>query len=134
MYKFLLWYYGRDGVKAFKYRTFTSVKRGLGAGAGLFSFGKGMDGRYFDFYEDIISQMKVNMDKYIREQIAPRYKLHLTLMGKKVSGKSCIPKFYADMKRRFHECDGSEYALGHIISDVEFMEVVHDLFDKYGVD
>lgn len=134
MYRFLLLYYGRDGVKAFKYRTSTSVNRGLGAGSGLFSFGKGMDGRYFDFYEDEISQMKVNMDKYIREQIVPRYRLHLSLMGKKLSGKSYIPKFYADMKRKFHECDGTEYKLGYIISDVEFMEAVHELFNKYKVD
>ena len=31
-------------------------------------------------------------------------------------------------------CDGTEYKLGYIISDVEFMEAVHELFDKYKVD
>lgn len=133
MYNFLLLYYGRDGVKAFKLSTSTSHAH-AGAAAGIFHLGTDMAGDYFDFFEESISQMKINMDKYIRDQIMPRYKLHLRLMGKSTTGRKIIPRLYADMKKRFHECDGSEYGLGAVISDVEFMEAVQELFDYYEID
>lgn len=131
MQNFLLLYYGRDGVKAFTYDISTSHHH-KGAGTGVFELGNGIDGDYFDFFEDHISQLKINMDKYIREQVEPKYRLHLRLMGKK-SG-SFIPKMYSDMKKRFHECDGSEWGLGSILSNAEFNEAVQELFNHYGID
>lgn len=134
MSKFLLLYFGRDGVKAFKYRTSTSVDRKEGAGSGIFHFGTGLDGDYFDFYEDAISELKVNVDNYIRTQILPFYKMCRVYATKGKFKKTYIPRIYAEMRRTYSKCDGREYGLGEVLDDLGLMEAIEDLFNHYGID
>lgn len=129
---FLLKYYGRNGFRAFT----KDIDRDYGnIGKTKVKFGTGSSGfgdDYFDYFECLIEKLLIDMEKYIKENILPKYRYELKLSGNKPN-KKLLPSYMINMKEKYSHYSG-EYETNTLLSDTEFMKAVSDLFEKYNIE
>ncbi len=128
---FLINYYGRDGLKAFKadihknYGDYSDGKDVFGNGNSHFA------DDFVDYGEIIFNELKCNLENYIKNVIEPRHKNILKMIG---ANNKLIEKSYNDVmnyiKKEFNNGDYNTY---EILSNTTITKMISDLFNKYNV-
>lgn len=131
--EFLIRYYGRDDVKAFKadihkkYGDYSNGKDIFGNGNSHFT-----DGMFDDYIEIIINELKCNLENFIKKEIEPRHKNILKIIGG--SNSKLIEKRYNDVinhiKKDFNKGD---YNTFEILSNTTITKMISDLFNEYNI-
>ena len=87
---------------------------------------------YFNHFDVVIKSLMIDMEAYIKKNILPRHQIFVKLSGGKPN-KKLIPMAVADIRDRFAHYKG-EYDTRELLTDIEFMKAVSDLFAKYGIE
>lgn len=128
----LLRYYGRDNVGAFSHDP--GKDYGKTGKVKMFASGSnsGFGDGYFNHFDVVIKSLMIDMEAYIKKNILPRHQIFVKLSGGKPN-KKLIPMAVADIRDRFAHYKG-EYDTRELLTDIEFMKAVSDLFAKYGIE
>lgn len=139
---FLLKYYGRDGYESFTcnitqdYGDIGKVKTALGNGNSHFG-----DDYLTNTLDELIKTLMVDMEKYIKEKVLPKYRAIVKVAaktGQKLNpsvAKNEILRMQNKYRHFFGEVDEeTKFDTFELFSSVDFMKSVSDLFKKYGIE
>ena len=135
-FSFLQKYYGNDGIKAFT-RDIDSTKPGHGHR--MFDNGSsGFGNDYFDVREIEINRLMVEIEKFVKEKVYPRWKAIKKVCER--TDSTYIEKSYIDnelnrLKKIFSKYgDGKEYDTCDLLDDTSLMKGISDVFKKVELD
>ena len=135
-FSFLQKYYGNDGIKAFT-RDINSTKPGHGHR--MFDNGSsGFGNDYFDVREIEINRLMVEIEKFVKEKVYPRWKAIKKVCER--TNSTYIEKSYIDnelnrLKKIFSKYgDGKEYDTCDLLDDTSLMKGISDVFKKVELD
>lgn len=135
-FSFLQKYYGNDGIKAFT-RDIDSTKPGHGHR--MFDNGSsGFGNDYFDMREIEINRLMVEIEKFVKEKVYPRWKAIKKVCER--TNSTYIEKSYIDnelnrLKKIFSKYgDGKEYDTCDLLDDTSLMKAISDVFKKVELD
>lgn len=139
---FLLKYYGRDGYESFTcditqdHGDVGKVKTNLGNGNSHFG-----DGYPINTLDELIKTLMVDMEKYINEKVLPRYRAIVKVAAR--TGQKLNPSIAKNeilgMQNKYKYFFGDDdeetkFDTFELLSSVDFMKAVSDLFKKYGIE
>lgn len=139
---FLLKYYGRDGYESFTcdinqdHGNIGKVKANLGNGNSHFG-----DDYPINTLDELIKTLMVDMEKYINEKVLPKYRAIVKVAAR--TGQKLNPSIAKNeilrMQNKYKYFFGSDgedttFDTFELLSSVEFMKAVSDLFQKYGIE
>ena len=131
-FSFLLKYYGQDGIKAFTRDLDKVIPGHVHNPFDNGSSGFGND--YFDMFEIEINRLKVNIEKFVKEKVYPRWKAIKKVCEQTNSpyvSKSYIDNELNRVKKGFSKYgDGKEYDTCDLLDDTSLMKAISDVFKK----
>ena len=98
----------------------------------------GFGNDYFDMFEIEINRLKVNIEKFVKEKVYPRWKAIKKIC--KRTNSQYVEKSYIDnelnrVKKVFSKYgDGNEYDTCDLLDDTALMKAISDVFRKVEMD